>query len=76
MEEKRPLRIPWLRSMDSIKIDLKEMWWCDLNWINLAQDRDQWRILVNTATNFFNRRLGTSELGTRSLWLLKYDSSL
>jgi hypothetical protein len=34
--------------MDSIKIDLREIGWNGMDWIDLAQDRDQWRALVNT----------------------------
>jgi hypothetical protein len=37
--------------MDNIKIDLGETGWDGMNWIDLAQDRDQWRALVNTAMN-------------------------
>jgi hypothetical protein len=37
--------------VDSIKIDLREIGWEDMDWINLAQDRDQWRALVNTVMN-------------------------
>jgi hypothetical protein len=33
----------------SIKIDLGEIGWDGMDWIDLAQDRDQWRALVNTA---------------------------
>jgi hypothetical protein len=33
-------------------MDLGEIGWDGLDWINLAQDRDQWRALVNTAMNF------------------------
>jgi hypothetical protein len=32
----------------NIKIDLREIGWDDVDWIDLAQDRDQWRTLVNT----------------------------
>jgi hypothetical protein len=32
-------------------MDLKEMGWGDMDWINLAQDTDQWRALVSTAMN-------------------------
>jgi hypothetical protein len=35
----------------SIKIDLREIGWDDMDWIDLAQDRDQWRALMNTAMN-------------------------
>jgi hypothetical protein len=31
---------------------LRETGWDDMDWINLAQDRDWWRALVNTALNF------------------------
>jgi hypothetical protein len=34
--------------VDNIKIDLREIGWGGINWIDLAQDRDQWRALVNT----------------------------
>jgi hypothetical protein len=37
--------------MDNIKIDLTEMGWGSMDWIDLAQDRDQWRALVNTVMN-------------------------
>jgi hypothetical protein len=36
--------------MDNIKMDLREIW-DGMDWIDLAQDRDQWRALVNTAVN-------------------------
>jgi hypothetical protein len=37
--------------VDNIKIDLREIGWDDMDWIDLAQDRDQWKILVNTVMN-------------------------
>jgi hypothetical protein len=37
--------------MENIKIDLREIGWDGVDWINLAQDRDQWRALVNTLMN-------------------------
>jgi hypothetical protein len=33
-------------------MDLRETGWDGMDWIDLAQDRDQWRALVNTAMNF------------------------
>jgi hypothetical protein len=36
----------------NIKTNLKEIWCEDLDWIHLAQDRDQWRVLVNMVINF------------------------
>jgi hypothetical protein len=35
--------------VDNIKIDVKEIGWDGMDRIELAQDRDQWRALVNTA---------------------------
>jgi hypothetical protein len=34
--------------VDNIKVDLGEIELSDMDWIDLAQDRDQWRALVNT----------------------------
>jgi hypothetical protein len=48
---KRPLGRRRRRSVDNIKIDLTEIEWDGMNWIDLAQDRDQWRTLVNTIKN-------------------------
>jgi hypothetical protein len=50
-EEKRPLRRPRRRWEDNIRMDLREIGWGGIDWIDLAQDRDQWRALVNTAMN-------------------------
>jgi hypothetical protein len=36
---------------DNIKMDLREIGWDGMGWIDLAQDRDQWRALVITAKN-------------------------
>jgi hypothetical protein len=46
---KRPLEISRCRLEDNIRIDFREMEWEGVNWINLSQDRDQWRALVDTA---------------------------
>jgi hypothetical protein len=37
--------------VDNIKIDLREIAWDGVDWIDLAQDRGQWRALVNTVMN-------------------------
>jgi hypothetical protein len=36
---------------DNIRMDLREIGWGGMDWIDLAQDRDQWRVLVNTVMN-------------------------
>jgi hypothetical protein len=52
LEGKRPLGRPRHRSVNNIKMDLREIIWDDMDWVDLAQDRDQWRALVNTELNF------------------------
>jgi hypothetical protein len=37
--------------MDNIKVDLREIVWDGVDWIDLAEDRDQWRAFVNTVMN-------------------------
>jgi hypothetical protein len=50
-EGKRPLGRPRLRWEENIRMDLREIGWGGMDWIDLAQDRDQWRALVNTVMN-------------------------
>jgi hypothetical protein len=47
-EEKRPLGRPRRRWVDNIEKDLRDTVWEGMDWSDLAQDRDQWRALVNT----------------------------
>jgi hypothetical protein len=49
--QKRPIGTPRRRWEDNIKMDLREIGWGDMDWIDQAQDRDQWRALVNTVMN-------------------------
>jgi hypothetical protein len=51
-EGKRPLRRPKCRWVDNIKMDLREIGWDGMDWIAVAQDRDQWRALVKAVMNF------------------------
>jgi hypothetical protein len=51
LEERRPLGRPRRRWEDNIKLDLREIVFGDVDWINLARDRDRWRVLVNTVMN-------------------------
>jgi hypothetical protein len=48
---KGPLGTPRCRWVDNIKIDLREIDWDGVDWVDKAQDRDQWRALVNTVLN-------------------------
>jgi hypothetical protein len=50
-ERKRTLGRPRRRWADNIKIYLRETGWNVMEWIDLAQDRDQWRALVSTVVN-------------------------
>jgi hypothetical protein len=50
-EGKRPLGRPRRRCRDNIIMDLREIGWGGIDWVDLAQDRDQWRALVNTVMN-------------------------
>jgi hypothetical protein len=50
-EGRRPLGRPRRRWEDNIKMNLREVGWGGMNWIELAQDRDRWRAVVNAVTN-------------------------
>jgi hypothetical protein len=50
-EGKRPLGRPRCRWVDNIKMDLRKIGWDDVDWMDMAQDTDQWRALVNTVLN-------------------------
>jgi hypothetical protein len=50
-EGKGPLGRPRHRWVDNIKMDLREIGWGGVDWIDLTRDRDQWRALVSTVMN-------------------------
>jgi hypothetical protein len=50
-EGKRSPGRPTRRWAGNIKNYFREIGWSDMDWIDLAQDRDQWRDLVNTVMN-------------------------
>ena len=50
-EGKRPLGRPRRRWKDNSKMDLQVVGCGDMDWIDLAQDRDRWRALVNVVMN-------------------------
>jgi hypothetical protein len=50
-ESQKPQGRPRRRWVDNIKMDLREIAWDGMDWIDLAQDKDQWKALVNTVMN-------------------------
>jgi hypothetical protein len=48
---KRPLGRPRRRWVINIRMDLREVGWGDVDWIDLAKDRKRWRALVNSVLN-------------------------
>jgi hypothetical protein len=52
-KEKRPLGRPRHGWKDNIKMHFRERGWGGMDWIDLAQDRDQWRALVSTVMNLW-----------------------
>jgi hypothetical protein len=52
-EGKRPLGSPRHRWVDNVKIVVRDIGWDGIDWINLAQDKDQWMALVNTMMNLW-----------------------
>jgi hypothetical protein len=61
-EGKRPLGRPRLRWEDNIKADLQEVGCGGIDWIELTQDRDRWKELVNVVMNLSAQRCLTSFL--------------
>jgi hypothetical protein len=51
-EGKRPLGRTRRRWEDNVRTDLKEIEWEGMDWMHLAQGRDQWQAVVNTVMNF------------------------
>jgi hypothetical protein len=51
VEMRNALGIAGHRWEDNIRMDLREIWWEGLDWIHLAEDRDQWRAVMNTVMN-------------------------
>jgi hypothetical protein len=52
----RCIGIPRRRWMDNIRMDLGEVRWGDVNWIGVAEDRNRWRVLVNSVLNLLQSR--------------------
>jgi hypothetical protein len=50
-QERRPFGIPRHIWEDNIKMDLQEVGWRDMDWIEMVQHRDRWRAIVNAIMN-------------------------
>jgi hypothetical protein len=50
---RRPLGRPRRRWEGNIKMDLQEVEWEGVDWIDVAQDRDRWRAVVNAVMNLW-----------------------
>jgi hypothetical protein len=50
-EGRRPLGRPRPRWEENINMDLQEVGWGIMGWIDLVQDRDRWRALMNAVMN-------------------------
>jgi hypothetical protein len=51
LEGRRPLGIPRSKWKIGIRMDLRDIGLGNVDWIQLAQDKDRWGALVNTLTN-------------------------
>jgi hypothetical protein len=45
---------------NNIRMDLRERGWCGMDWIDLAQDMDQWRALDGNKPFWFHKMVGNS----------------
>jgi hypothetical protein len=64
IEVMRLLGRPWHRWEVSIKMDVREIGWNDGDWINLTQDMDHWKALVNTVLNI-------QPSGLKNIWTIE-----
>jgi hypothetical protein len=62
-EGKRPLGRPRRRWVDSNKVDLREIRWSGMDRIEMAQDKDEWRALVNTVPYNAEKFLSSCTIG-------------
>ena len=73
-EGKRPLGRPRHRWEDNINIDIQEVGCEGMDWIQLVQDRDRWRALVNAVMNLRgSMKCGEFLDWLKTGWVLKKD---
>jgi hypothetical protein len=53
LQPQRPILRRRRRWENNIRLDIREIVWVSVDWIHLARDRDQLRIVVNTVMNFW-----------------------
>ena len=71
-ERKRPLGRPRREWEDNTKMDLQELGCEGMDWIELAQDRNRWRALVNAVMNYN----WINQLSNTTIWWLDICCSL
>jgi ribosome biogenesis protein Tsr3 len=74
-EGKRPLGRPRRRCVDNIKMDLRETGWEGVDSMDMAQDRDEWRSLVNMVLNLRVLKCWEVLEVLHNWWLLKKGSA-
>jgi hypothetical protein len=52
LQVKRPIGKPSCKWVDNIKMNLRVIGWDGIKWIELAQNRDQWTVLMSTVIKF------------------------
>jgi hypothetical protein len=52
-ERRRPIGRPRRRWEDNIKMNIQEVEWGGMDWIDMAQDRDRWRAVVSAVMNLW-----------------------
>jgi hypothetical protein len=65
-EIKKQLGRPRFRRLNNTKMNLKELVWDDMDWIDPAQDRDQWKVLVKVVMKLRTQKmLGSSSVAAQ-----------